>query len=114
MKFVCDNCKAKYQIGDDKVAGKTLRMKCRRCGHMIQVAATVTESSVSQKLPTEPAAGSVPAGSGGMGSGLGPLEGPSEDGATIVRPSPNIAAADLTPLVLRSWIDAARLLGDRQ
>ncbi len=88
MKFVCDNCKAKYQIGDDKVAGKTLRMKCRRCGHMIQVAATVTESSVSQKLPTEPAAGSVPAGSGGMGSGMGPLEGPSEDGATIVRPSP--------------------------
>ena len=78
MKFVCDNCKAKYQIGDDKVAGKTLRMKCRRCGHMIQVAATVTESSVSQKLPAEPAAGSIPA-----------LEGSSpEDGATIVRQSP--------------------------
>ena len=23
MKFLCDNCKAKYQIADDKVAGKT-------------------------------------------------------------------------------------------
>ena len=34
MKFLCDNCKAKYQIGDEKVAGKTVRMKCRRCGHL--------------------------------------------------------------------------------
>jgi predicted Zn finger-like uncharacterized protein len=37
MKFVCDNCKAKYQIGDDKVAGKTVRMKCRKCGYNIKV-----------------------------------------------------------------------------
>jgi predicted Zn finger-like uncharacterized protein len=39
MKFVCDNCKAKYQIGDEKVAGKTVRMKCRRCGYEIRVRA---------------------------------------------------------------------------
>jgi predicted Zn finger-like uncharacterized protein len=37
MKFVCDNCNAKYQIGDEKVAGKTVRMKCRKCGHDIKV-----------------------------------------------------------------------------
>ena len=37
MKFVCDNCQAKYQIGDDKVAGKTVRMKCRKCGYDIKV-----------------------------------------------------------------------------
>jgi predicted Zn finger-like uncharacterized protein len=51
MKFVCENCKAKYQIGDEKVAGKTLRMKCRRCGHMIQVSSSVTESSVARANP---------------------------------------------------------------
>ena len=51
MKFVCENCKAKYQIGDEKVAGKTLRMKCRRCGNMIQVSSAVTESSVSRANP---------------------------------------------------------------
>jgi predicted Zn finger-like uncharacterized protein len=39
MKFVCDNCQAKYQIGDDKVAGKTVRMKCRKCGYNIKVPA---------------------------------------------------------------------------
>ncbi len=44
MKFLCDQCKAKYQIADDKVAGKTVKMKCRKCGHLIEVRAAVTES----------------------------------------------------------------------
>lgn len=35
MKFLCDNCKAKYQIPDEKIAGRTLRMTCRRCSHDI-------------------------------------------------------------------------------
>ncbi len=100
MKFVCDNCKAKYQIGDDKVAGKTLRMKCRRCGHMIQVAATVTESSVSDAFPKE-VTGSAPAPvpAGSMPRPPPParpaaaFEAPDtnaddNDGATVVRPSP--------------------------
>ncbi|MEJ7734939.1 MAG: zinc-ribbon domain-containing protein [Polyangiaceae bacterium] len=60
MKFLCDNCKAKYQIGDEKVAGKTVRMKCRKCGHLIQVHASVTESSVARGLPGHTAA--APAG----------------------------------------------------
>ena len=51
MKFLCDQCKAKYQISDDKVAGKTVRMKCRKCGHQIEVRAAVTETSVSSSLP---------------------------------------------------------------
>lgn len=53
MKFLCEQCKAKYQIADDKVAGKTVRMKCRKCGHMIEVRAEVTETSVSRGLPVE-------------------------------------------------------------
>ncbi|MBW2461307.1 MAG: zinc-ribbon domain-containing protein [Deltaproteobacteria bacterium] len=35
MKFLCGNCKAKYKIADDKVSGRALRMKCRRCQHDI-------------------------------------------------------------------------------
>ncbi len=35
MKFVCDSCSAKYQIPDKKIEGRTLRMKCRKCGHAI-------------------------------------------------------------------------------
>src|SRR5260221_8300411 len=53
MKFLCENCKAKYQIADDKVAGRTVRMKCRKCGNMIEVEASVTETSVAAKMPTE-------------------------------------------------------------
>lgn len=56
MKFLCDNCKAKYQIADEKVAGKTVRMKCRKCGHQIEVRAAVTETSVSTSPPKAPEA----------------------------------------------------------
>src|SRR4051812_35811076 len=55
MKFLCDNCKAKYQIADEKVAGKTVRMKCRKCGHMIEVRAAVTETSVAKEAPKDDA-----------------------------------------------------------
>jgi len=37
MKFVCSNCKAKYQIADEKAAGRTLRMTCRRCNNEIVI-----------------------------------------------------------------------------
>jgi predicted Zn finger-like uncharacterized protein len=58
LKFLCDNCKAKYQIADEKVAGKTVRMKCRKCGHQIEVRAAVTETSVSTSPPTAMGSGS--------------------------------------------------------
>ena len=51
MRFLCEQCKAKYQIADEKVAGKTVRMKCRKCGHLIEVKAEVTETSVASKPP---------------------------------------------------------------
>lgn len=39
MRFVCEACQAKYQVPDDRVAGKTVRMTCRKCGHLIEVRA---------------------------------------------------------------------------
>jgi predicted Zn finger-like uncharacterized protein len=53
VKFLCDQCKAKYQIADEKVAGKTVRMKCRKCGHLIEVRAAVTETSVEAAPPSQ-------------------------------------------------------------
>ncbi len=50
MKFLCEQCKTKYQISDEKIAGKTVRMKCRKCGFNIEVSSEITESSVAQKL----------------------------------------------------------------
>ena len=54
MRFLCEQCKAKYQIADEKVAGKTVRMKCRKCGHLIEVKAEVTETSVASQAPQPP------------------------------------------------------------
>src|SRR5262245_23056314 len=60
MKFLCDNCKAKYQVGDEKVAGKAVRMKCRRCGYDIHVSASFSDagavSSSSDVWDTTPSA----------------------------------------------------------
>jgi predicted Zn finger-like uncharacterized protein len=61
LKFLCDNCKAKYQIPDERVAGKTVRMKCRKCGHQIEVRAEVTETSVSTAPPKSGSAPPAPA-----------------------------------------------------
>jgi predicted Zn finger-like uncharacterized protein len=47
MKFLCENCKAKYQIADEKVAGRSVRMKCRKCGHLIEIRSSVTETSAT-------------------------------------------------------------------
>jgi predicted Zn finger-like uncharacterized protein len=55
MKFLCDSCKAKYQIADEKVAGKTVRMKCRKCGHLIEIRANsaLAEATQFRSLPAE-------------------------------------------------------------
>ncbi len=63
MKFLCDQCKAKYQIADEKVVGRTVRMKCRKCGHLIEVRAAVTEPPGPASVP--PAGPAVPAAAGG-------------------------------------------------
>jgi predicted Zn finger-like uncharacterized protein len=57
VKFLCEQCKAKYQIADDKIVGKTVRMKCRKCGHLIEVRAEVTETSVATDRPAAPTPG---------------------------------------------------------
>jgi predicted Zn finger-like uncharacterized protein len=112
MKFVCENCKAKYQIGDDKVAGKTVRMKCRRCGHMIQVNAAITENSVSRRLPTPPPGAAADATSG-LARGVRAPGVPSpprpglDDEATSIMAMPPPAAPRPAPAAPRSSTAAA-------
>lgn len=55
MKFLCPNCKAKYQIADEKVAGRTLRMDCRRCGNNITIRADMAIDD-AEDAPVKPAA----------------------------------------------------------
>ena len=48
MKFVCDSCNARYRIDDARVEGKALKIRCKRCGHLIDVRAP--------RAPREPSA----------------------------------------------------------
>ena len=71
MKFLCGNCKAKYQIADEKVSGRTLRMTCRRCGEEILIRGRAmtasTEASASARAPARPPSGAAET----QGSALG-------------------------------------------
>lgn len=35
MRFNCSHCNTKYQIDDSKIAGRALKMSCRKCNHVI-------------------------------------------------------------------------------
>lgn len=37
MRFVCDKCKSKYSISDEKVRGKILKIRCKKCKSIIEV-----------------------------------------------------------------------------
>jgi predicted Zn finger-like uncharacterized protein len=37
MQFVCDKCKAKYDIDEARLRGKSVKIRCRGCGNVLEV-----------------------------------------------------------------------------
>ncbi len=37
MKFLCDRCKTRYSIADERVRGKILKIRCKNCSNVITV-----------------------------------------------------------------------------
>jgi predicted Zn finger-like uncharacterized protein len=37
VKFLCDRCNTRYSIGDDRVRGKILKIRCKTCANVITV-----------------------------------------------------------------------------
>jgi predicted Zn finger-like uncharacterized protein len=37
VKFLCDKCKTRYSIGDERVRGKILKIRCKNCANVITV-----------------------------------------------------------------------------
>lgn len=65
MKFLCPSCKAKYQIADEKVIGRTVKMKCRQCGHLIEInEAVIGGLALSSAAPPKVAPSTTPPGVG--------------------------------------------------
>ncbi|MEO7095574.1 MAG: GYF domain-containing protein, partial [Polyangiales bacterium] len=91
MKFLCDQCKAKYQIADEKVQGKTLRMKCRKCGHVIEIRAITGDTKPSTVPPP-----------GGVASGQTmQVDSLSDEAAAAALANPKIPQAPKNPFATR-------------
>ncbi|HEU4535692.1 MAG TPA: zinc-ribbon domain-containing protein, partial [Polyangiaceae bacterium] len=71
MKFNCENCQAKYQIADEKIAGRSVRMKCRTCGQPIDLRAPPVDASATLVFSANllRAGGKEPSGVGPAGPG---------------------------------------------
>ncbi len=57
MKFACDKCHTKYSIGDERVVGRVLKIRCKNCNHTI----SVSEKGVQAGAPAIPVAAAKPA-----------------------------------------------------
>src|SRR5579884_3420328 len=40
MKITCQSCQSKYNVADEKVQGKIVKIRCRKCGATIVVNGT--------------------------------------------------------------------------
>ncbi len=87
MKFLCGNCKAKYQIADKKVSGRTLRMKCRRCGHDILID--------GHSMPQPSSAQAAPGGRRTVASTVSVMPGPGARGGSGAHVAPRAPAPGL-------------------
>ena len=108
MKFECDSCNAQYMIADEKVGKRGVKVKCKRCSHVIVVrpdkaggdasakadkgqTAVASDSSKPGAPDTVPATAG-PADAKAPRSKPAPALSPEETGAG--RPSPAPLAAD--------------------
>jgi predicted Zn finger-like uncharacterized protein len=60
MRIECDKCAAKYSIADEKVRGKTFKIRCKKCSNVIIVRDKA--AGADDAAPSESAAADEPAG----------------------------------------------------
>ncbi len=64
MKFLCDRCKTRYAIADDRVRGKILKIRCKNCSAVITVREGMDDGGAEptrSPAPTMPAPPAMPA-----------------------------------------------------
>src|ERR1700687_149362 len=54
MRFVCDSCRAQYMISDDKVGARAVKVRCKKCGHVILVRRQELLCDASAQPPPHP------------------------------------------------------------
>jgi predicted Zn finger-like uncharacterized protein len=61
MKVVCESCHTRYAIADEKVRGKSFKIKCKKCGAFMYVRPPEGDAEAKAEKSAEPAE-AVPAG----------------------------------------------------
>ncbi|HET7826920.1 MAG TPA: zinc-ribbon domain-containing protein, partial [Anaeromyxobacter sp.] len=138
MKFTCESCAAQYMISDEKVGPSGVKVRCKKCGHVILVrrgvtvpAEAVAAASAAASAPSpEPAAahagganGAAAPAASGLEAELGQAfdhafgDGPSAPAAAPAAPpadaSAPAAAGDLAATQLMGHEDAAKVFADK-
>ncbi|HSN92624.1 MAG TPA: GYF domain-containing protein, partial [Anaeromyxobacteraceae bacterium] len=103
MKFTCDSCGAQYMISDDKVGPNGVKVRCKKCQHVVLV-----------RRAAEPAAPapSAPATEGGLDAELGQAF-DSMLGGPPAPAEPPAPAPDLQSTQIMSEEDAAKIASAR-
>ncbi|MEO6951802.1 MAG: AgmX/PglI C-terminal domain-containing protein [Polyangia bacterium] len=52
MKFLCDSCGTKYSIADERVKGRVLKIRCKKCDFVITVREEISATAATEAVPT--------------------------------------------------------------
>src|SRR5512147_2361598 len=55
MRFTCDACNAQYMISDEKVGPNGVKVRCKKCGHIILVKRASEEAAAAPAPEPAPA-----------------------------------------------------------
>ena len=74
MRFSCDSCRAQYNIADEKVGPRGVKVRCKKCGHVIHVRHPEAEAEGAvaglQEAEPPPPASETPTGENNIFSGV--------------------------------------------
>ena len=74
MKFSCDACGAQYMIADEKVGSKGVKVKCKKCEHMI-IVRPAAAGDADTSTPPPGSADDAPGASFGAGDAFALADG---------------------------------------
>ncbi len=112
MKFTCDSCGSQYMISDDKVGPSGVKVRCKKCGHVVLVRRVSDEAPAVAAPQPSSANGAAPSG-GGLDAELGQAfdsafgEAPAEGGAPDPGATQLMGAEDQAKVVAASAPAAA-------
>ena len=53
MNFVCDQCKQKYHVADEKIRGRAVtRFRCKKCDNVIELRGDAVQDATSIDAPS--------------------------------------------------------------